>query len=153
MRASIILIVSIIFISLIDLYFYKSLKSVFSAGVYKSIYYNIGFFSISLISIILLFLAYFKMDLPAKPFSVDYFYLFLGFIILFYLPKIQVISFHFIEDILSLFLARYTVITKIGSVVAIIIFALVFHGIFINKYNFQLREQVVQFSLSYIQYI
>ena len=146
MRAVIILIISFVFISLIDLYFYKSIKSVFNAAVYKSAIYNIVFFAISLSAIVLLLLAYFKMDLPNKPFSVNYFYLFLGFIVLFYLPKLQVVSYHFIEDILSLFFVRYKIITKIGFVFAIVVFVLVLHGIFINKYNFKVREQIIFFD-------
>lgn len=143
MRASIILIVSLVVISLIDLYFYKSLKSVFNANVYKSLAYNIGFFSIPLITIVLLFLAYFKMDLPAKPFSVNYFYFFLGFFILFYLPKIQVVSFHLIEDMISIFFVRYTLLSKIGAIIAALVFVFILHGVFINKYNFRVREQLV----------
>ena len=146
MRATFILFFSIILISLIDLYFFKSLKSVFSVNIIKSIIYNIVFYSIPAITFVLLLLAYFMVDLPNKPFSVNYFYLFLGFFVLFYIPKLHVITFHLVEDILSLFLTRYAIITKISAYSAIAIFVFILHGIFINKYNFKVREQEVFFE-------
>jgi predicted MPP superfamily phosphohydrolase len=146
MRVTIVLVIFIIFASLIDLYFYKSLKSVFSVKITGSLVYNISFFSISSITVFLLLFAFFKYDLPSNPYSVNYFYLFAGFFILFYIPKLQVLVFHLLEDIESIFFIRYKIITQIGFYSAIIIFLLILHGIFINKYNFKLREQVVYYD-------
>jgi hypothetical protein len=95
-----------------------------------------------------------------------YFYFAIGFFILFYIPKLVFLIFHFAEDILKLTarivkyfttettvanetaekISRSKFLSMIGIVVAAIPFVSIFHGIFRGRFNFKVNKETLRFD-------
>ncbi|MCK4664047.1 MAG: metallophosphoesterase [Bacteroidales bacterium] len=95
-----------------------------------------------------------------------FFYYLFGIFLLFYIPKLQFLIFHIIEDIINVFIylikniiknenitiketlfrtSRIVVISKIGIIAATIPFVLIFYGMTIGKYNFHVKKETLFF--------
>jgi hypothetical protein len=145
----------IIFISLLDLYLYKAM-TVFSekafTGIYKSLPYLHGIIPLVMVTWIFLLILNLKSGNYLKIYHM--FYLFGGFFVLLYMPKIFFALFHLLEDLIYLGVKGIAGIWKTapparhhflwlsypGLAIGGIIFILVLHGHFIGRFNFQITR-------------
>ena len=139
----ILLVISILFLFFIDFYTLKAIRHIFSNPFLNTLVFNIIYWlSLTIISIATIYGVYALKEAPGTL----YLSILLTAIVLLYIPKLNIVSFYFIEYIISLFSNNYTVIIKIGIGLAVASFLFILHGITINKDNFKVRTQEVYFD-------
>ncbi|MCK5815997.1 MAG: metallophosphoesterase [Flavobacteriaceae bacterium] len=135
--------ITILFLFIIDFYTLKALKSTINFIFIKSfIFSSIYWLQLITITALTIYAVFILKQAPGTLlFSVI-----LTTIVLLYIPKLNIVSFYFIEYIVSVFSKNYSAITKIGISLSIVSFLLIIHGITINKNNFRLRTQEIYFK-------
>ena len=135
-----------IFFIFVDFYALKSIKTTFELSFFKTNIFKYIYWGVSLSILLVLIYGLFSMSKSTNPSSFNILYVFMTLLVLFYIPKLNIVIFHLTEDLISLFLNRYSIITKVGVGISTIIFLLIIHGITINKYNYKLNTQELYFK-------
>lgn len=139
----ILLFLSIVFLFVIDYYTLKATKQVFAFPFIKSTIFNIVYWlPLIVISLATILGVYVLKDIAGTL----YFSMIFTAIILLYIPKLNIVSFYFIDFVIGLFSSNYLIITKIGIWLAVVSFLFILHGITINKDNYKVRTQQVYFD-------
>ncbi len=146
MKILTILIIIFLFISVIDIFSYRSINLAFNQIFTKNIYARLIFFSITLSTVILFVIALIKANSSGNIFAMNYLYPVIGIIVLFYLPKINISIFYGLDSLSFLIIKKHLFLNYIGISISALTFLLVAHGIFINKTNFQVRKQIISSS-------
>lgn len=143
MKLIIIIFLIALFFALLDFFSFKAINSSFQDILSKNLMAKILFFSTTGITVLFLAYAFIKADTQQDIYTANYFYTVLGLIVLFYLPKLNISIFYGLESLAFLLSKKHFYINNIGLILSAITFLLVAHGMWINKTNFQVREQQI----------
>jgi len=150
-----------IFALLIDLYTFRGITTILNSydNRYK-IYLNLGFWLVTLIILVWLIWFYFSFNKFSNQEVYKNVTLFMGFFILFYVPKLFFIAFQIVHDVVGLtartvslifpknsdisnhavLISRSDFILKAGILVASIPFLSIIWGIWKGKYNYNIQK-------------
>ncbi len=131
-----------IFIS-IDFFSFKAINSAFNEILTKNLIAKIIFFSTTGIIILLIGIALMRAGNTPDVFKPNLFYPIFGLIVLFYIPKMNMELFYFLERISLFIFKQHFFLNYIGMGTSAILFLFITHGMTINKTNFQVREQII----------
>ncbi|MFO7924728.1 MAG: metallophosphoesterase [Bacteroidales bacterium] len=159
-----------LFVILTDLYAYKGLKVLFNKPVNKSIRFlfrALYWFIPSLLVALVIFAVFFRPVEPRPQVFNGYYYI-IAFTLLFYLPKLVFIIFHFLDDIVHMatkvvkgisrlfsvnnipsgetYTGRSKFFSRVGIVIAIIPFMAVIYGVAIGRFDFRVVNKTLEFS-------
>jgi predicted MPP superfamily phosphohydrolase len=164
------LIFVLVFILAVDFYTFKGIKTtlfkrIHVGGIKKFIIYF--FWSVTLIFIAISIFIFIRKPGIRNVVAYKHIYFLVGLVVLFYIPKLFFIVFHFIEDIVHyiqlihyLRLAkrsirlgetlpqhnRITLISEIGIVLALIPFLSIIYGISAGRYNYQVNNIELEYD-------
>jgi len=143
MRILIITLTIFLFIFVTDWFSYKAINATFNQILNRNIYLKLTFFLTTFVTAIFFLIAIIKVNSTGDIFAMNHFYMLIGIIALIYLPKLNISIFYGLDNLSFLILKKHFFLNYIGFVFSLISFLLVAHGIFINKTNFQVREQLI----------
>jgi uncharacterized protein len=158
----------IILILLIDIYAYKGIRTLRSSPINRlvSVLFRVAFWLVPvLLFSSVAYMFYLRPDSPDQRVFNGHFYI-IAFMMLFYIPKLVFIFFHFIEDLVyvletsfhavrsffsksrhdRLISRRRSFISRTGIIIAIIPFLAVIYGVAIGRFDFQVIEQEIEFE-------
>ena len=133
----------IVFITIIDFFSYKALNTIFNQILNRNILAKLVFFSSTVITIVFFVITLTKVNSTDDIFAINYLYTLIGIIVLFYIPKLNISICYGLDNISFLLFKKHFFLNYIGFGIAVVFFLLVVHGMFINKTNFQTREQFI----------
>ena len=143
MRILIITITIFLFIIINDLLSYRAINLMFNQLLSRNVFAKAIFFLTIFITVVFFLIAILKVNSVGDIFAMNHFYTLLGVLALIYLPKFNISLFYGLDSLSFLIFKRYFFLNYIGFGLAILSFLLVAHGMFINKTNFQVREQLI----------
>lgn len=149
-------------ILLFDLYAFKGIRVISANLNSKKIKFFIYalFWAVPVLLLLLTSFTYWK-DQINPPRYFNSYYTIVGLFILFYIPKMVFVAFHFLEDIIQFFMLmfrklflrnkpknRYNkwYLSKAGLIIAIIPFLTIIYGMTKGKFNFRVVEQSIEFA-------
>ncbi|OFX89098.1 MAG: hypothetical protein A2W99_02140 [Bacteroidetes bacterium GWF2_33_16] len=154
------LFIFIVFILIIDIYTFTGIRIL--ASTIESTYFKSAIYiSYWLVPIILVIGSLYIMS--QTPFIRDtkifkLLYLFIGVFLLFYIPKLLFLTFHFFDDSVLIIkwlihkmgfinnFIRIKAISQAGLILSIIPFLLLFYGMVIGRFDFKVTQQDIAFS-------
>ncbi len=161
------LLVFALFVLLVDVYVYKGLRVVFdmpSSGPVKTAFRLIFWLVPAVLLFSVIYAIYGRTVEPYPPVFNRYFYI-VAFTLLFYLPKLVFIAFHFLEDLLLAFerlatwvtgflrrekispgglkVSRRRFISRAGLVIAVLPFIGIIYGVTVGRFDFRVSETVI----------
>lgn len=157
-----------VLVILVDLYTYKGLKTLTNQPekVVFKLFLRVLFWLIpSILLASIIFVIYFKPDEPTPKIFNGYFYI-IAFTLMFYLPKLLFIIFHFLEDFVLMveksfmkvkgyfnktFISfndinpkRRKFLSRTGLIIAIIPFIAIIYGMAIGRFDFQVINKTIE---------
>lgn len=155
MRLLVPLLFIILFILVTDLYLYKALrlsvKNISDKKIRRLLF--ITHWSIPLISITIYLFISSRLSAIRDPSYYSWLFNSFGIFIMIYFPKLIVVCFHLLEDIVFLIIRyrkkgfkRFLFITKTGFLLSLIPVFLILYGMIWGKYNFIIRNEKLKFS-------
>ena len=168
-RFTMILIYLIAFIVIVDIYSFKGIylltSSIDSQKIRTLIY--LLYWGVTVFIMIFLYYIRSKFPLERDPNLFKNFYFLAGFFLLFYLPKLIFITFHFVDDLIFISqaliskfsskpaiplndqiqgISRAKFLTQAGLIVAAIPFASILYGMVKGRFNFRTTYQKLEFE-------
>ena len=162
------ILVFFLFVMLVDLYTYKGLKTTFEKPASPSVrlYLRTIFWLIPSILVGSVIYVIYLRPVETEPEIFNGYYYIVAFTLLFYLPKIVFIVFHFIEDIILIFrtliksivykikirnipfgevnVKRTRFISRSAIFIALIPFLAVIYGVAIGRFDFQVINKTIE---------
>jgi uncharacterized protein len=150
-----------IFALIIDLYTFRGITALINSFENRyRIFINIGFWSVTAFTFVFLLWFYVSMNRFSYQEVYKYVTFFMGFFILFYVPKLFFIVFQFIQDLIyllarvagaifpkntfishnALLISRSDFMLQLGVIIASIPFLSIIWGIWKGKYNYRVKE-------------
>lgn len=130
-------------IALLDFLSFRAINTAFGQILSKQLWAKAIFFSTTGLFLLFLGIAFLKAMNKPNIFTANDFYIAFGLFVLFFLPKLHLSIFYSIDSLVFVLFKKQLFINYFG--VALSTFSLLFvaHGIFINKTNYQVRDQII----------
>ena len=143
------------FVIVVDVYVFKAFYIVF--GKYfkgrKKFPAVSAYWLIPLFFTLIFIISRFKHTVISDYHSINFLFDIIGLFLLIYVPKIFIFVFHFLEDIIKLFVKiifkknnRFKIISKTGMIISLIPFLLIVYGMVYGRYDYTVKYQTLEFD-------
>lgn len=130
-------------IGLLDFLSFRAINTAFEQVLSKQLWAKALFFSSTGLFLLFLALAFFKALSHPSIFTANDFYIAFGLFVLFFLPKLHLSIFYSLDSLLFVLFKKQLFINYFGVALSVVSLLFVAHGIFINKTNYQVRDQII----------
>ena len=136
-----------LFALFIDLYTFRGVSTLLNTSENRyRIYINFGFWLVTFVTLVWLIWFYFSFNKFSSPQMYKYATIFMGFFILFYVPKLFFITFQIVNDVVSLTARFVSIIFPKNSDISN-------HAVLISRSDFILKAGILIAALPFLSII